>query len=218
MKALLGLVVVLLLLLLPSAAAQARACRDGAQRGDGYWQYRIVDGRRCWYRGRHRLDKSALHWRERTPPHRIPTARAEVGGGSQQEERPTLPPPVVAEAAAAEVTWPAAPLMFAERFGDMPAAHALPQQFYDDLPPKFGGKREPLDVYAFDAPAVATDEDNRSVIGLASMLMLIIAWLALAPPILLSIVLVMLRERAGTPFVPDPHAPWRTTRWKQLHD
>ena len=27
-----------------------------------HWTYRIIDGRKCWYEGRHMISKSLLHW------------------------------------------------------------------------------------------------------------------------------------------------------------
>jgi hypothetical protein len=30
--------------------------------GGGYWAYRLVDGRACWYRGEHGMAKAKLHW------------------------------------------------------------------------------------------------------------------------------------------------------------
>jgi hypothetical protein len=32
----------------------------------GHWSYRIIDGRRCWYKGANSLPKSLLHWRGRS--------------------------------------------------------------------------------------------------------------------------------------------------------
>lgn len=46
-------------------AAGATECRARPGDRDSYWSYREIDGRRCWYRGHRRLDKSELHWPER---------------------------------------------------------------------------------------------------------------------------------------------------------
>lgn len=61
------LIIALAALLLTANAASAKvACL--AQHGtDAYYQYRIVDGRKCWYRGETRLEKSALAWKQNTP-------------------------------------------------------------------------------------------------------------------------------------------------------
>ena len=44
------------------AAAQAtRACSTAAV-SHGYWSWRLIDGRKCWYEGRPGLSKSLLAW------------------------------------------------------------------------------------------------------------------------------------------------------------
>jgi hypothetical protein len=45
------------------AAAAALACRSSPGTDD-YYQYRLIDGRKCWYRGHTVLEKSALAWKE----------------------------------------------------------------------------------------------------------------------------------------------------------
>ena len=35
----------------------------------GYWSWRNVDGRQCWYPGKRRMDKANLRWPRGTPPH-----------------------------------------------------------------------------------------------------------------------------------------------------
>ncbi len=47
-----------------SEAADALACKSSPSR-DTYHQYRIVDGKKCWYAGREKLEKSALAWKTR---------------------------------------------------------------------------------------------------------------------------------------------------------
>jgi hypothetical protein len=43
--------------------AQAIECSaDLPSVRSGYWSYRIVDGRKCWYEGRRMISKSLLHW------------------------------------------------------------------------------------------------------------------------------------------------------------
>jgi hypothetical protein len=32
----------------------------------GHWSYRIIDGRKCWYKGHNSFPKSSLHWRKRS--------------------------------------------------------------------------------------------------------------------------------------------------------
>jgi hypothetical protein len=48
-----------ILLLTSSAPAAALACRSGPVMGGSY---RIIDGRACWYYGRHVISKRNLHW------------------------------------------------------------------------------------------------------------------------------------------------------------
>ena len=54
------LLVALTLVLTPPSAS-ALTCKP-AKQGPGYWSYRIVDGKRCWYPGHTTIAKSRLHW------------------------------------------------------------------------------------------------------------------------------------------------------------
>jgi hypothetical protein len=51
--------------LLPIGATTAQAIEcsvavpSNAQR---YWTYRLIDGRKCWYEGKHAISKSLLQW------------------------------------------------------------------------------------------------------------------------------------------------------------
>ena len=49
-------------LLVTVAAAQAVECQAGVQDGDSHWAWRLIDGRKCWYKGAVGMDKSLLHW------------------------------------------------------------------------------------------------------------------------------------------------------------
>jgi hypothetical protein len=67
------------------ATAQAKqSCRVAADSGHGYWSWRMIEGRKCWYEGKPMLSKSMLEWptsakaapaprRERAP---VPEAEA----------------------------------------------------------------------------------------------------------------------------------------------
>jgi hypothetical protein len=44
------------------AAAATLACRSSPG-SDGYYQYRLIDNRKCWFRGHTKLEKSALAWK-----------------------------------------------------------------------------------------------------------------------------------------------------------
>jgi hypothetical protein len=43
-------------------SAQAVECQTSVQSSDGHWAWRLIDGRRCWYKGESGMDKSLLHW------------------------------------------------------------------------------------------------------------------------------------------------------------
>jgi hypothetical protein len=49
-------------LLICISNAQAIECQTNVQAGNGRWAWRLIDGRRCWYRGASGIDKSLLHW------------------------------------------------------------------------------------------------------------------------------------------------------------
>ena len=42
--------------------AHAIECQNGMQSGHGYWAWRLIDGRKCWYEGAPGMNKSLLHW------------------------------------------------------------------------------------------------------------------------------------------------------------
>ena len=44
------------------AFAKAVACQTSGPAGDGHWAWRLIDGRKCWYKGAAGMDKSLLHW------------------------------------------------------------------------------------------------------------------------------------------------------------
>jgi hypothetical protein len=43
-------------------SAQAIECQTSVQSSDGHWAWRLIDGRKCWYKGAAGMDKSLLHW------------------------------------------------------------------------------------------------------------------------------------------------------------
>ena len=51
-------------------AARALECQASVQDGDSHWAWRLIDGRKCWYKGAVGMDKSLLHW---------PVAEADIG-------------------------------------------------------------------------------------------------------------------------------------------
>ena len=42
--------------------AKAVTCQTSGPAGDGHWAWRLIDGRKCWYKGATGADKSLLHW------------------------------------------------------------------------------------------------------------------------------------------------------------
>ncbi|HWZ38067.1 MAG TPA: hypothetical protein VNY08_07200 [Bradyrhizobium sp.] len=49
------------------ATAQAKQQCSAAQGSGGYWSWRMIDGRKCWYEGKPMLSKSLLEWSARAP-------------------------------------------------------------------------------------------------------------------------------------------------------
>jgi hypothetical protein len=45
-------------------AAEALECKSQKPKGV-YASYRLIDGRKCWYAGKHQIAKSKLHWHVR---------------------------------------------------------------------------------------------------------------------------------------------------------
>jgi hypothetical protein len=50
-----------------STAQTKQQCRAAAPSDHGYWSWRIIDGRKCWYEGKPMLSKSLLEWPAQTP-------------------------------------------------------------------------------------------------------------------------------------------------------
>ena len=68
------------ILLVSISSAQAIECQTNAQSG-GYWAWRLIDGRKCWYKGESGMDKALLHW-PATDPEKL-----EVTLNKPKEER-----------------------------------------------------------------------------------------------------------------------------------
>jgi hypothetical protein len=71
----LGVVAALIVVLLCPRAASAAVICHSRKGDDSGWSWRLIDGRKCWYRGRHRLHKTQLHW-PNLRPLRPPTPAA----------------------------------------------------------------------------------------------------------------------------------------------
>jgi hypothetical protein len=51
--------------LVPTGGANAKAVECSVARGShtqGYWSWRLIDGRKCWYLGKTMISKSLLQW------------------------------------------------------------------------------------------------------------------------------------------------------------
>ena len=49
-------------------SAQVRQCSAAPPAGrHGYWSYRLIDGRKCWYEGKQMLSKSLFAWPAQAP-------------------------------------------------------------------------------------------------------------------------------------------------------
>jgi hypothetical protein len=51
--------------LMPTGGANAKAVECSVARGShtqGYWSWRLIDGRKCWYLGKTMISKSLLQW------------------------------------------------------------------------------------------------------------------------------------------------------------
>lgn len=73
-SAALALAIIIILTISYGRTAELMEC-SSRKSGDGYWSWREVDGRRCWYPGRPGKSKTELHWsRMPTPQDAKPVA------------------------------------------------------------------------------------------------------------------------------------------------
>jgi len=70
------------------SGAQAKQQCSASAGSDGYWSWRIIDGRKCWYAGKPMLSKTLLEWPARAEPQ--PAPRAEVASVPAQKSRDLL--------------------------------------------------------------------------------------------------------------------------------
>jgi hypothetical protein len=56
--------------------AQAKQSCSVAAGAQGYWSWRVIDGRKCWYEGKPMLSKSLLEWPARAAVQPNSTAEA----------------------------------------------------------------------------------------------------------------------------------------------
>lgn len=50
---------------IPTAQAKQKCSAAMPSHPHGYWSWRLIDGRRCWYEGKPLLSKSSLEWSAR---------------------------------------------------------------------------------------------------------------------------------------------------------
>src|ERR1700743_1820968 len=73
----------------PIAPAVAKQQCSESAKAQGYWSWRMIDGRKCWYEGKPMLSKSALAWPAAKPDAVKPDAKEEVA--SARAEKPGDP-------------------------------------------------------------------------------------------------------------------------------
>ena len=96
-RAIAGLI---LLTITTSTSAAAIECQT-RKTGDGYWSWRLVDNRKCWYPGCGRIDKKMLHWttdlNERAgalPPPAVQAEPPKAADSARPKLPPIEPPPI----------------------------------------------------------------------------------------------------------------------------
>jgi hypothetical protein len=170
-------------------AAEAIECKSAAIPGT-YSQWRIIEGKRCWYAGKTKRAKSELHWSRGHQDVRAAHKRPGGGGG----------------AAAAEVSPAASVPAFDERFGDLPPARSVPEP------------HETAFAFAPISFALAQDEDRPPLRQVSLAKTLVLA--TLMPPIglVLCVLIIWLKGVFCNAFavasfqVGSPKAAWKTAR------
>jgi hypothetical protein len=67
------------LLPISAPAAQAIECLAAlSSNPQKHWTYRLVDGRKCWYQGKHMISRSLLKWPSRAPAVQVDARKAPV--------------------------------------------------------------------------------------------------------------------------------------------
>src|SRR5258705_10889364 len=54
-------------MLAAQAKAQVKECRASPSKVQGYWSWRLIDGRKCWYAGKTVISKASLRWAPAAP-------------------------------------------------------------------------------------------------------------------------------------------------------
>jgi hypothetical protein len=120
------------------ASAAPTVCRSAKPaKAKGFWSWRMIDGRKCWYQGKAGRAKTSLHWQQQ----RTRVARKIPG---RETPRPESPPDEPLLASVWPEALPPATSTFTDRWPDqLPPAIKLP-------PPDF-----PTMAFAFASPAEA---------------------------------------------------------------
>jgi hypothetical protein len=51
----------------PTAQAMQQCSAEVPSNSHGYWSWRLIDGRKCWYEGKPMVSKSSLQWPANAP-------------------------------------------------------------------------------------------------------------------------------------------------------
>ena len=76
----------------PGIVQAKQQCSAAPPDQHGYWSWRLIDGRKCWYEGKPMLSKSLLEWPAQT------TAEPDSGGKSTETVTETRSDPLDAQA------------------------------------------------------------------------------------------------------------------------
>ena len=72
---------------MPMATATAKQQCSASVPSDqkGYWSWRMIDGRKCWYEGKPMLSKSSLEWPASSRPSLRPDTKEEVASAATEK-------------------------------------------------------------------------------------------------------------------------------------
>ena len=77
--------------LMPTGEANAKALECSVARpssAQGYWSWRLIDGRKCWYAGKTVIAKSSLRWPVAAAPAQAKAAAAPVSVVTEKRSGP----------------------------------------------------------------------------------------------------------------------------------
>jgi hypothetical protein len=82
-------------LFIAGAAAAKQQCNTEAGK-QGYWSWRMIDGRKCWYEGKPMLSKALLEWPAESAA--LPDAKADSASGAENPRSESHGDPMDAQA------------------------------------------------------------------------------------------------------------------------